>query len=200
MSVRTGYIHGTGAAINVSVGFIPDVVILTNVTDGDSITLAVLDKVIVFTSGGTTELKAGDKLTGATSGATAIVREIILDSGSWAGGDAAGWFICDHEGVSGTIVSENANQTGSGTASNIVTIVVDVEFGVESTTAVAAVTGNSGLLGYEGDATNNYALGFTLGSTRSENAKLIHYIALSNSEGMATLPLVAGNSQAAAVW
>lgn len=200
MGTQTGYIHGTGSAINVSLGYIPDAVQIVNVTDGDKIHFCVLDKVIVFTSGGTGEVKRGDTLTGATSSATAKVREVILDSGSWAGGDAAGWFLCDHEDVTGTLQSENANQAGSGTQSNIVTIVVDVELGVDIDTEVASVTGNAGCLGYEGDASNNYAKGFTVGSTICENGKLLHYTAFSNDPGMqGDGPRVAGNLQTS-VW
>lgn len=200
--IRSGYIHGTGAAINVELGFIPQFVMITNVTDGDSVILAVLDKVIVFTSGGVGEVKAGDTLTGATSGATAKVREVILDSGSWAGGNAAGWFICDHEDISGTLTTENVNldsKTGDD-QDNVATIVVDVEFGVEITGDAASVTGDAGLLGYVGDADNNYRKGFTLGSTASENGKLLHYVAFGNTPGQSQPPKVAGNTQAEAVW
>jgi len=43
-----------------------------------------------FTSGGTTEIKAGDTITGATSTETAVVDRVDLTSGTWAAGDAAG--------------------------------------------------------------------------------------------------------------
>ena len=45
-----------------------------------------------FDSGGTAEISAGDTITGETSGAQALVISILLDSGTWAGGDAAGTF------------------------------------------------------------------------------------------------------------
>jgi len=45
-----------------------------------------------FDSGGTTEVKVGDKIQGVTSGATGIIRAVELTSGSWSGGDAAGYF------------------------------------------------------------------------------------------------------------
>ena len=35
----------------------------------------------------------GDTLTGAVSGATAVLTNVALQSGSWAAGDAAGYFI-----------------------------------------------------------------------------------------------------------
>lgn len=44
-----------------------------------------------FDSGGTTEIAAGNTITGGTSGATATVDGVgTLSSGTWAGGDAAG--------------------------------------------------------------------------------------------------------------
>jgi len=45
---------------------------------------------IGFDSGGTVEIKIGDKIEGATSGATGIVRAVHISSGSWSGGDCAG--------------------------------------------------------------------------------------------------------------
>ena len=46
---------------------------------------------------GVKEILAGDTVTGATSGYTAIVNDVVLDDGTWAGGDAHGTLI-----VSGT--------------------------------------------------------------------------------------------------
>ena len=45
-----------------------------------------------YDSGGTNEISAGDTITGETSGATGLVISVSLDSGTWAGGDAAGTF------------------------------------------------------------------------------------------------------------
>lgn len=45
---------------------------------------------VPYTSGGTTEIEAGDTITGATSGATGYVMSVTLSTGTWAGGDAAG--------------------------------------------------------------------------------------------------------------
>lgn len=46
-----------------------------------------------YDSGGTTEIHAGDTISGETSAATALVISVTLDSGTWAGGDAAGSFL-----------------------------------------------------------------------------------------------------------
>ena len=195
MVARAGFIHGTGAALNVSLGWIPDYVEVTNLTDGDIVQRGWLGKVVVFTSGGTDTLLEGDTLTGATSGATFKVKQIILDSGSWAGGDAAGWLIVDN--IVGTIQSENADQSGSSTQSNIATVVVEVEFGIDIDTSVAAVTGNAGFLQYAG--TVNYSPGFTIGSTISENGKLLGFLAVKNDPGESQGVTVAGNDQQT-VW
>ena len=45
---------------------------------------------VSYTSGGTTEIVAGDWIVGATSSAKGRVLSITLASGTWAGGDAAG--------------------------------------------------------------------------------------------------------------
>lgn len=60
-----------------------------------------------FTSGGPFEVQEADTLTGATSGATVFVRRIIVTSGTWAGADAAGYFIVNK--TTGTNVAENMN-------------------------------------------------------------------------------------------
>lgn len=75
---------------------------------------------IEFTSGGTTEIAEADTITGATSGATAVVKRIQLTSGTWAGGDAAGWMILYTQ--VGTFQAENLNV---GASTNLATIAGD---------------------------------------------------------------------------
>ena len=66
---------------------------------------------IVFTSGGTTEIKVGDTITGATTTtSSAVVRKITLSSGTWAGGDAAGTMLVDH--LTGDLTAENIKLSG----------------------------------------------------------------------------------------
>lgn len=193
MPVKMGFIHGTGSAINVELGFIPDYVRISNLTDGDLVTEGFLARVIVFTSGGTQVPKPGDILTGVTSSATAKIREIILDSGSWSGGNAAGWFICDAADINGTIQTENMDIGGSG--SNDVSVVVDVEFNLAIAAAVAGeATAADMVVAYVGSDAN-YAMGFTLGATLSENGILLYYFAAANDQGMGGDALVIGNNQ-----
>jgi hypothetical protein len=70
-----------------------------------------------FNSGGATEIVEGDTIVGATSAATAVVERIVLQSGTWAGGDAAGYFAVS--GVTGNFTGENLNVSGGG--SNLAT-------------------------------------------------------------------------------
>lgn len=73
-----------------------------------------------FTGGGTDEIAEQDTVTGTTSGATATVERVVVQSGTWSGGDAAGYLVLS--GVSGLFQAENID-VGSG---NIATIAGDV--------------------------------------------------------------------------
>lgn len=75
---------------------------------------------IPFTSGGVTEIVVGQTITGATGAATAVLTGVSLQSGSWAGGDAAGDFIMLT--ATGTFQSENINV---GANPNLATIAAD---------------------------------------------------------------------------
>jgi hypothetical protein len=59
---------------------------------------------LAFTSGGVTEVVAGNTIEGETGGATGTVAKVVLTSGTWAGGDAAGYFILSAQ--TGTFQSE----------------------------------------------------------------------------------------------
>lgn len=66
-----------------------------------------LGREVAFTSGGTYEIVAGDTITGATSAATAVITKVILSSGTWAAGTAAGRLFFASQ--TGTFQSENLN-------------------------------------------------------------------------------------------
>jgi hypothetical protein len=81
---------------------------------------------LAFTSGGTTQIQVGNTITGGTSTATGIVEATHLSSGTWAGGDAAGFLYIRQK--TGTFVtgepilvsSVDLGTTGdSGTAVNL---------------------------------------------------------------------------------
>jgi hypothetical protein len=76
-----------------------------------------LGRELSFTSGGTTEIVEGNTITGATSGATATVDRVVLLTGTWAAGTAAGKFILS--GQTGTFQAENLNV---GASPNLATI------------------------------------------------------------------------------
>lgn len=197
MPIQCGFIHGTGAALNVSIGFIPDKVTITNWTDGDKVTVGIMHEVVAFTSG-SLAIKAGDEIRGlSNTGVYGIVDQVILDSGSWAGGDAAGWLVFKQNRIVGTFGSENAEVNDSG--NNDLTVAAEVEKGVDYDTEVAAATGNAAVIAYHGDADSGYAAGFTVGSTVSEDGKLLFFEAIANDPG-ATEPTVLGNTQREAVW
>ena len=77
---------------------------------------------IAFTGGGTAEPTPGTLLTGASSGASAYLISTQLDTGTWAGGDAAGVLLLS--GLTGgtAFEAENLNATGNVTQANIATI------------------------------------------------------------------------------
>jgi hypothetical protein len=77
----------------------------------------VLGRTLEFTSGGTYRIQPGNVITGATSGATATVVEVVLQSGGWTSGDAAGYLVLT--GQSGTFVAENLDV---GANANVATI------------------------------------------------------------------------------
>ena len=76
-----------------------------------------LGRELAFTSGGATEIVEGNTITGATSAATAVITRVVLTSGTWAGGDAAGRFIFASQ--TGTFQAENLNV---GASTNLATI------------------------------------------------------------------------------
>ncbi len=85
-----------------------------------------------YTSGGTYQVLFGDTITGATSGATAVIVAVNLNNGSWAAGTAAGTLRW-------------STQTGVFTAENI---------NVGVNTNVATIDPASGSLRYDHDGTS----------------------------------------------
>lgn len=83
-------------------------------------TAVALGRQLSFTSGGTDDIAEGDTITGATSGATAVVTRVVLTSGSWAAGTAAGKVIFASQ--TGTFQAENLN---IGASLNVATIAGD---------------------------------------------------------------------------
>lgn len=176
-------LRGTGAAIDVSLGWIPDMVMINNMTDGDKLTIGYpSSSVIPFTSNSLL-LKAGMRLKGATSGATFTLLDVLYDTGTVAGGDAAGWLFIDMETKLGTIATENFYVDSDSTSGvDDLTGVLQVNLQTSIDTEVASETGNAGVTAYVGSA-GSAAKGFTIGSTVSEDAKLLYVWAFANERG-----------------
>ena len=184
--VAVGFLRGTGAAINVSLGWIPDHVKVVNLTDGDDYWENWLAKVIAFTSGGTTEIKAGDTLKGNTSGAEAVIQQVIVDTGTWAAGTAAGWLIL-RPGTHGSTAfgSETAHRSGvDADGTDAITVAVADQDGIDIDTEVAGTTtAATNISEYQGSA-GSAGVGFTVGATISEDAKLLGYVAVRGFPGI----------------
>ena len=108
----------------------------TSWTAENSATIAVASYTLDFTSGGTHEVIVGDTLTGAISGATAVVSAIILSGGTWAGGDAAGTFYFSSQ--VGTFEAENLDD---GTDADVCTIATDSTSIVDSDNCLVVICG-----------------------------------------------------------
>jgi len=83
-------------------------------------TMVALGRELSFTSGGTTEIAEGDTIDGASSGAAATVTRVVLESGTWAAGTAAGRLIFASQ--TGTFQAENLDV---GASTNLATIAAD---------------------------------------------------------------------------
>lgn len=105
LQMKSGVIKGAGAAVNIDCGFIPNLVMLNNAR-GSAETLTVWDgySVLGFDSG-SEEILAGDMLQDASASGTFEVVSVTLLTGSWAGGDAAGFM--EIVGDTGTITNNN---------------------------------------------------------------------------------------------
>jgi len=177
MQFQCGYTVGNAAAINIELGWIPDWVRVVNLTDADKDTEAFLGGgryVIPFSSGGTTEIEVGDTIWGVTSNATAQVLQVLLYSGTWAAGDAAGFLVVDD--VDGTFDSEAVNNVSDASAADYATVTVNVNHYWSTDTEVAAETTTSRLTQYVGVQAEN-AKGFTIGAVVAEEAKLLAWFA-----------------------
>lgn len=76
-----------------------------------------LGRELSFTSGGTVVIAEGDTIEGETGGATAVITRVVLETGTWAAGSAAGRLIFASQ--TGTFQSETIKV---GTDLNVATI------------------------------------------------------------------------------
>ncbi len=175
-AVRSGIVVGNGAAINIELGYIPDRVEVYNATDGTIFNVGFPNLLVIpFSGGGTNEISVGDTITGQTNGKTAIIKQVLLYSGSWAGGDAAGFFTAERDDVSGTFGSEAVVSDASASgATDDADVTVQVSHGYTSGALIAAA--NTSIVAYVGVAGSN-AKGFTIASGIATEAKVLRWIA-----------------------
>lgn len=81
-----------------------------DVADGNTVYGAFAYTWLLPFDAGTGEIKVGDTVTGGTSGATGVVTMVQLTSGSWGGGNAAGWLCIKSK--TGTFQNDEALQVG----------------------------------------------------------------------------------------
>jgi len=84
----------------------------TDVADGNTVYgLFGITRVLPFKQG-SSEIKVGDTVTGATSGATAVVTGVVVTSGAWTG-TAAGYLFVKNQSTTAFQNSENLQVGGS---------------------------------------------------------------------------------------
>jgi hypothetical protein len=86
---------------------------------------------VIDFDGGSSEIEPGDTITGATSGATAYVEDVLLTSGSWGSSNAAGTLVLSSISVTAFQNNETLNVGGSAhaVADNVETRGVVAYFG-----------------------------------------------------------------------
>jgi hypothetical protein len=183
--IRHGHVLGAGAALNVSIGFVPKKVEVYNATDGTVLAVGYPGILIPFNTGVLAPpLNANGigyasfKIKGATSGAVAKVRDVILVSGTFAGGNAAGFYVADVDEVVGTFGTENYTLSTSPAAQVDGACVVQTEDSFYQSAALGFVkgAGNTLITSYAG-VSGGAAKGFTIGSTIAAAAKRLRYTA-----------------------
>src|SRR5262245_41433689 len=178
-SIKIGAVIGTGSSINVECGFVPTCVTVTQ-SDGLLTTTAFLLWAMPFTSGGTATIAPGATIRGVTSKALATVRDVMVASGTFAAGTAAGWFMLEEGSLVGTFTGENivvTNLASGLIGTDDATVTANVTHSCAIAAAAAPATGTSAISRYEGAAASN-ARGFTIGSAISASGQLLRYAAM----------------------
>jgi hypothetical protein len=148
---------------------------------GDSLTVtaAFLSWAVPFTSAGTATPVGGSTIRGVTSRATAVVKEVMLTSGSYAAGNAVGFFILEEGSLTGTFGAENIVITNlaSGTlGTDDATVTANVVYNAALAGTFSAPAAAASLSRYEGTAAGA-SKGFTIGATLSVAGALLRFAA-----------------------
>lgn len=177
--IARGVVLGGGAAVNVECGFEPDFVMLSN-SRGSAETLVFYmgNPVLKFDSG-SYEIVAGDKLKDATAGGTFTVVSVALTSGSWDGGDAAGWMEIKY--VSGTVTNNNnldlVERETRGGALNVATIDGSITYSDTDTDTEVGTPAAVFVSEYAGASAAN-AKGFTLAAGALPSGEFVWWMAV----------------------
>tara|TARA_B100002003_G_scaffold184400_2_gene172746 strand:+ start:2355 stop:2912 length:558 start_codon:yes stop_codon:yes gene_type:complete len=178
----SGVILGAGAAVNVSCGFIPDLVILNNANGAtETVTIGGGFAVVKFDSG-STEIVVGDKLVDESAAGTFYVKSVTVTSGTWAGGDAAGWMEIYF--VSGTVTNNNTlgivKREGRAAVTNAATVDGSILYpNVDIDTEVGAAS--AFVLPYAGVAATT-PRGFTIGASAAVSGEFVWWAAFGKEE------------------
>lgn len=102
---------------------------------------------LAFTSGGTAELMVGDTIRGNSSGAEAAVESVVVTSGSWISGNAAGYIIMLPTNNTEFTESETVSKLRSGQiiSSDVCTLQTNAAGGIAAGSALTGFTFYSGL-------------------------------------------------------
>ena len=127
-----------------------------------------VERDLAYTSGGTTEIVAGDTIVGATSAATAVVISVTLASGTWAAGTAAGTLRVKSQ--VGNFASENIKvEAGTNDATIAANSIVAPEIPIrQAKAALITVETNNANMGLGGvKPSQTYGAGHRLVATQS---------------------------------
>lgn len=204
MRYNDGFLIGTGAARNVELGFVPSWVRVVNLTDGDALYEGPVAQAIGFDSGGgdasnPREIKAGMKVHASDDGWEGIVGQLVLNTGSWAGGNATGWIVFEPGSLEGAAniadndtirATEHVDTKGTGDWGTVAGGGLTIA-GVAVAAAVAKAAAATSITPYFGSHASG-AKGFTIASTISEDGKLLGYQAWAKDPGSDVIDLSDG--------
>jgi len=179
---------GTGAALNVDLGFVPTFVEVFN-SDRDVLFQGDPRTTLQFDSGGTDVLEAGMTIGGASGGPTAVIEEIIVDADTWSAGTATGWIILSpfEPETAGSWANDEviraAKQKGETPSGDYATVNgAPANQVAKISTAVAAGGNNETITVYRG-ASGETGGGISIGSAISEDGKLLTIRAFGAGQG-----------------
>jgi len=204
MRYNDGFLIGTGAARNVALGFVPSWVRIYDI-GGTTIWEGPVAEAVAFDNNGTAdadarEIVAGMRLDAADDGWSGTVKQVILASGGWDTGNAAGWIVFEAGTLEGAAnladndeihASDQADLKGAATGFNLTGAGL-VRLGAKVSTAVAASAADGDdITPYYGSHAAE-ARGFTIGATISTDNDLLGYQAWAPDPGSSPVDLSKG--------